>query len=98
MDDCLKILPEVGPVDTVIIDPVWPNVPDGMFPGVDCPQILLASALEMIEAKRVVIVLRSDSDPRFLDAVPKRWPFFRVQVLPYVLPGYYGRVLGGDEL
>ena len=26
--DCLDILPSVGPIDAVITDPVWPNVPD----------------------------------------------------------------------
>lgn len=46
----------------------------------------------------MVIVLRGDSDPRFLQAVPSRYPFFRVQVLSYAVPGYIGRKLGGDEM
>jgi len=47
---------------------------------------------------RAVIILRSDSDPRFLQAVPASLPFFRCQILPYVMPGYIGRKLGGDEI
>lgn len=96
--DCLDVLPAIGPVDTVITDPVWPNAPADMFPNVPDPQALLAEALALIDAKRIVIVMRSDSDPRFLQAVPRRWPFFRAQTLPYVLPSYIGRKLGGDEL
>lgn len=96
--DCRQILSDIGPVDTVITDPVWPNVPADMFPNVLDPQALLESALSKITARRLVIVLRGDSDPRFLQAVPKRWPFFRTQLLPYVMPGYIGRKLGGDEL
>lgn len=96
--DCLNILPDIGAVDTVITDPVWPNAPFGMFATVDDPRSLLRMALEGIDAKRVVIVLRYDSDPRFLAAVPARWPFFRMQTLEYAVPGYSGRKLGGVEV
>ena len=96
--DCREVLKWVGG-DVVITDPVWPNCPDGLLHGHDRPQELLAEALgELTTAKRLVVVLRSDSDPRFLQAVPSRWPFFRLQILPYVMPGYIGRVLGGDEI
>lgn len=96
--DCLSILPALGSVDAIITDPVWPNAPSGMFPSVVDAQELLRACLEKVDARRVVIVLRGDSDPRFLIAVPARWPFFRVQILPYVMPGYIGRKLGGDEM
>lgn len=85
-------------VDTIITDPVWPNCRGGLLQGWDDPFGLLAETLSVIDAKRLVIILRNDSDPRFLAAVPSRWPFFRCQILPYVMPGYYGRKLGGDEL
>jgi site-specific DNA-methyltransferase (adenine-specific) len=98
LGDSRDILTTIGPVDTVITDPVWPNAPADMFPDVADAAGLLADCLKKIEAKRIVIVLRGDSDPRFLQAVPARWPFFRVQLLPYVMPGYIGRKLGGDEL
>jgi site-specific DNA-methyltransferase (adenine-specific) len=98
--DCREILLSVqAKADVIITDPVWPNCPEGLLQGQDRPQELLAEALsEVTVAKRIVIVLRSDSDPRFLQAVPTRWPFFRLQILPYVMPGYIGRVLGGDEI
>jgi site-specific DNA-methyltransferase (adenine-specific) len=97
LGDCLQTLPTIGSVDTVITDPIWPNAPEGMFPC-DNPQQLLADALALIECKRLVIILRGDSDPRFLQAVPDTLPFFRCQILEYVMPGYIGRKLGGDEI
>jgi hypothetical protein len=98
LGDCLEILPSIPAVDTLITDPIWPNAPDHLFLDIDDPQKLLSDALSLIEARRLVIVLRGDSDPRFLEAVPKKWEFFRVQLLPYTIPGYIGRKLGGDEL
>lgn len=96
--NCLDILDSIMPVDTVITDPVWPNCPDNLLPGADDPEGLLRAALEKIASKRLVVIMRHDSDPRFLKAVPSKWSFFRVQILPYVMPGYIGRKLGGDEL
>jgi len=63
------------------------------------PSTLLRQVLDLAPdmCKRVVIVMRYDSDPRFLQAVPARWPFFRVVCLPYAVPGYNGRKLGGYE-
>jgi hypothetical protein len=97
---CLEVMKTLldGCIDTVITDPVWPNCPAGLLPGSADPMALLVRALAMIECRRLVIVLRHDSDPRFLQVVPSRWPFFRVQILPYAIPGYIGRKLGGDEL
>ncbi len=85
-------------VDAVITDPVWPNAPSGMFPSVPDPAALLRQMFNTHRAKRVAIVLRHDSDPRFLLSVPAAYPFFRTMILPYVIPGYIGRKLGGDEL
>jgi site-specific DNA-methyltransferase (adenine-specific) len=48
--------------------------------------------------QRLVTVLRADCDPRFLAAVPETLPFFNAIQLPYVMPHYLGRVMGGDEL
>lgn len=101
LGDCREILPNIQPtqpVDAVITDPVWPNCPHGLFSGWDTPTDLLAEALALISAKRVVIIMRYDSDPRFLAAVPDRWPFFRTQILRYAIPGYNGRKLGGIEM
>ena len=96
--DCRELLPELPMTDLLLTDPVWPNSPAGMFSAVEDAYELLAMALTTRHEPRLVIVLRHDSDPRFLQAVPLRWEFFRVQILPYVMPGYIGRKLGGDEL
>lgn len=85
----------------VVTDPVWPNAPDGMFPDVGDPEGLLQQVLEKIPKERllrVAVILRSDSDPRFLRSVSSHLTFFRAMQLPYVMPGYIGRKLGGDEL
>ena len=102
LGDCLEVLASLPPcfsVDAVITDPVWPNCPVGMLAGADgTQQDLLAKALELIQAGAVVVVLGFDSDPRFLSAVPARWPYIRSQQLPYAFPGYRGRLLAGDEM
>jgi site-specific DNA-methyltransferase (adenine-specific) len=99
LGDALEVLPTLGHVDAVITDPVWPNCPPEMLPGADGQQFsLLDKALARIDADAVVIVLGFDSDPRFLNAVPARWPFIRSQQLPYAFPGYRGRLLAGDEM
>lgn len=97
LGDCLEILPTLPKVDAVITDPVWPNVPDGMFGPCD-PFSLLASAADLWgDPKRVVIVMRTDSDPRFLCCIPDRYKFFRTSNLSYSCPGHLGRKLGGLE-
>lgn len=97
--DCLRALAGLD-IDVVITDPVWPNAPDGLFPQVKDPYRLFAEAMAALPAsvKRVVVVLRCDSDPRFLRNIPERLPFFRTMILPYAMPHYIGRVLGGDEI
>jgi len=99
LGDCLDVLPILPKVDAVITDPVWPNCPPGMLHGADgSQQELLARSLELVEADVVVVVLGFDSDPRFLTAVPSKWPYIRSQQLPYAFPGYRGRLLAGDEM
>lgn len=97
--DCRSILPALTG-DVVITDPVWPNCPKGLLEGWDRPAELLAEALAVVppSIKRLVIILRSDSDPRILSAVPARWPFFNAHWLQYALPAYIGRKLGGNEI
>lgn len=100
--DCREILPSLAYEDiaAVIIDPVWPNCPAGLLEGSERPEELLAEVLPLLpkSVRRLVIVLRSDSDPRFLRAVPSRWPFICMQALSYAVPMYLGRVLGGTEI
>lgn len=97
--DCREILPTLQ-ADVLISDPVWPNCPPDLIAGSDRPYELLRELLEVVPAsvKRLVLVMRSDSDPRILSAVPRRWPFVCMQALPYAVPMYVGRVLGVTEI
>jgi hypothetical protein len=47
--------------------------------------------------RQMVVCLRSDCDPRFLRHVPSSLRFQQVVWCPYVVPGYTGRTLGGNE-
>ena len=95
--DCRDVLESLT-FDALVTDPVWPNCPPGLLAGADRPTELLRETLAIVTPKRAVIVLRSDSDPRFLSAVPAAWPFICLQAMPYAVPMYLGRVLGGTEL
>ena len=68
--DCREILPAIQ-AQVLITDPVWPNAPEGMFPGIDAEQ-LLRETFRVLRTtsrgvpgfvERAVIVMRSDSDP-----------------------------------
>ena len=98
--DCREVLPELEVFPVLITDPVWPNCPAGLLPGADHPVELFSNMLACLPSLpiRMVVVMRSDSDPRFLNVIPSKLPFFRCQILPYVMPGYIGRKLGGDEI
>lgn len=95
--DCREVLASLA-FDALITDPVWPNCPPGLLAGADRPTELLREALALTNPTRAAIVLRSDSDPRFLSAVPSGWPFICLQAMPYAVPMYLGRVLGGTEI
>lgn len=96
LGDARKILPRLT-ADVIIIDPVWPNCPEDLLPGSENPWRLFRQAWrKMPRVKRAVVVMRHDSDPRFLMQV--RLPYARTVYLPYVIPGYIGRYLGGDEI
>lgn len=97
LGDCREILPSIAAADALITDPVWPNCPIDLLPGADDPTALFRDACGALPAlKRMVVVMRHDSDPRFLAPVPL--PYVRACWLPYVIPGYIGRLLGGDEI
>lgn len=91
--DAREIMPDLSS-ESIITDPIWPN---SIFPGID-PQKLLSEVLEVSEVERIVIHLGCDSDPRFLAAVPSRWPFMRVCWLDYARPSYKGRILYGSDV
>lgn len=96
LGDSREIVAALSGVDVVLTDPVWPNAPPDSVAGSDDPFGLWAETCAVLpEHKRLLVVMRCDSDPRFLEPCPG--PFFRTIQLPYVMPGYLGRALGGDE-
>ncbi len=96
--DCREILPQLGPVDAVITDPVWPNVPLGLLAGSDRPYELFSEASECFNTKRLAVHLGISSDPRFLQSVPLSLQFFRVCWFEYARPSYQGRLLMTGEV
>jgi site-specific DNA-methyltransferase (adenine-specific) len=95
--DCREILPEIQ-ADALVTDPVWPNVPAGAIRGWEDPLGLFRGMWAALRpVKRAAIVLRSDSDPRFLVGVPEYLRFQQVMWCQYAMPSYLGRVLGGNE-
>jgi site-specific DNA-methyltransferase (adenine-specific) len=97
--DARDILPALGPLDALLTDPVWPNCPSGLLAGSDDPYGLWNATMDVLPAvRRMIVVLRTDCDPRFLATVPAALPFFRSILLPFVMPLYLGRALGGDEV
>jgi site-specific DNA-methyltransferase (adenine-specific) len=93
--DCREILPQLE-VESIVTDPVWPNC-EHVFPGIDA-HLLLSQALANVSAERIVISLGNNSDPRFLTAVPARYPFIRACYLAYSAVGYMGRILREAEM
>jgi site-specific DNA-methyltransferase (adenine-specific) len=98
--DCRDVLPQLdGRQDTIITDPVWPgaslSMPGSGHDDEENPQDLLADALALApeSTRRVALHLGTSSDPRFLEAVPARFPFFRTARLDLSFPSYRGRLL-----
>ena len=97
--DCRDILPHLE-AEVLITDPVWPNAHPGLI-GRENPEALLEEALDLVPrgVLTVCIWLGCQSDPRFLRAVPERFPFLRACYLRRAVPSYNGRCLvSGDIL
>lgn len=100
--DARKVLRDVDvdPARTVVItDPVWPNAPAGLFDVKD-PNALFRRVGAMLPrvARRAVIQIGCDSDPRFLSAMPAAMPFVRVCWMRYLIPSHKGRILNGADV
>ena len=99
--DCREILPTISDFPLALItDPVWPNAIPELI-GSDRPQALLAEMFEAasgLNIQRVAVHLGTDSDPRFLEAVPSRFKFFRQATLEYSRPIPLGRKLMGNDI
>ncbi len=99
LGDAIGIMPTLESYEVIITDPVWPNCPAGLIEGHDRPYELFSDFCNVIptDLRQLVIVMRNDCDPRFLSPVPRRLRFQQVAWCQYVMPGYLGRVLGGNE-
>lgn len=101
LGDCLEILPtlDTSEVAAVISDPVWPNAPDGMFPGIE-PYSLFRDAMHALpqSVERIAVQFGCNSDPRILSGIPERFPFVRCCWMEYTQPGNVGRVLYTNDV
>lgn len=97
--DARTVLPNLASADVIITDPVWPNAVPSLA-GADDPYGLFAEVARSFPriARRLVVHLGCDSDPRFLQAVPPELPFFRACWLEYARPHYKGRVLYTNDV
>ena len=96
--DCREVLPRLGPADTVLTDPVWPNSSPALI-GHDRPGPLMAEmCFALPRVRRLIVHLGCDSDPRFLSAVPEFFPFLRLCWLRYACPTRKGRCLYGADV
>ena len=96
--DAREVLPGLA-ADVLLTDPVWPNAHPDLAGAAD-PYGLFEDALAVAPpVKRLVIWLGCQSDPRFLLAVPRSWPFLRMQYGSRAVPSYNGRCLvSGDAV
>lgn len=101
LGDCREILPtlEDGFADVIITDPVWPNA-SHLLAGFDDPcRLFSEAAIDFPRlAKRLVVQLGCDSDPRFLTVVPSSLPLIRVCWLEYAFPNCKGRILNSGDV
>lgn len=97
--DCREIMEQGVSANVIITDPVWPNCPAGKITGHERPYELFNEFCGLIGEGviRLAVELRNDCDPRFLAPVPSRLRFLQVMWCRYAMPGYLGRVLGGNE-
>jgi site-specific DNA-methyltransferase (adenine-specific) len=100
--DARRQLREVPERCVVVTDPVWPNAPAGMFPGVKATALARRVFSNLVaggNVRRLVIVLGCDSDPRWLaEVVPVSLPFVRTCWLRHVVPVRAGTILRGSDV
>jgi len=100
LGDCLEVMKTLpaGSVDAVITDPVWPGTIYEKRGGFHADILLREAGRHFARlAKRVVVVVGCDSDPRFLTGIVEM-PFLRVCWLRYARPSYKGRILNGNDV
>lgn len=91
--DCREILPDLGPVNVILTDPVWPGARTSLQGASHSEQLWAEAAGVFPDAERVVVHIGCDTDPAFLHLLSLRWPFLRFCWLEYACPHYKGRLL-----
>lgn len=94
--DCLKVMKNIpdNSFDTIYTDPVWPNSTVEEFKNINAFKLFKRAAREFSRiAKRCLVHLGVDSDPRILQFIPTSFTFFRIINLKYARPHFKGRVL-----
>ncbi len=94
---------EIGSLEegagVILTDPVWPNAPAGLFDVSDPVRLFAEVAAHFPRlARRVIVQLGSNSDPRFLSSLPASFKFVRACWLRYARPSYAGTVLGSGDV
>jgi DNA modification methylase len=95
--DAREVLPTIENAE-IITDPVWPETKVNII-GADRPYSLFKEFIQALPAStiRLAIQLGCDSDPRFLKAIPRRFPFLRACSLEYTVPSYKGNILNTGD-
>jgi hypothetical protein len=99
--DCRSITPMIPDkaIDAIITDPVWPNSLPELKGSADPFNLLLTAAADWPRlTDRVIIILGCDSDPRFLQAIPRELPFVRYCWLRRIPPSYKGPILNSADI
>lgn len=96
--DCRQILPKLS-VESIITDPVWPNCNAGLIGQDNASELLVDMFCQLpLSVLRIAIHVANYIDPRFLNAVPERWPFFSSMWLHYNIPMHRGRILRSGDI
>lgn len=95
--DCREILPRLDPVDLVLTDPPWPMKAEVVQGSLNALE-LWKEVCPLLKAKRLVLWVAIQHDPRqFLNALPD-WPYLRGVYIRRAIPGYFGRALIDGEM
>ena len=92
--DSREILPEIGSIETIITDPVWPGARADIPGRGDAWNIFGGMCRAMHkETQRLIVQIGCDINPSFLCQVPERLPFLRTCWLDYARPSFKGRLM-----
>ena len=95
--NCLDILPQFGPgdADVILTDPPWPDYKvKGLVGSENALELFTQAAIHFPRiCDRLIVILRCDTDPRFLLSVPRDLKFQRLCWLRRTPPGYRGTLL-----